>query len=64
MEYLQPNFDKTILKAMDPRSKMTDAATKERIRKKLIEKGSMIWERNKARLREQREARKIRKEDN
>ena len=64
MMYLQPSADKTILKALHPWSKTLTKEEKDRLRAILKRKGSGVWERNKNRLKEEREKGSIRKENN
>ena len=56
--------DKTILKALHHWSKTLTKEEKDRLRAVLKRKGSGVWERNKNRLRIEREKRAIREEDN
>jgi len=56
--------DRTILKCLHPKSKTLTKEQKERLKSLLKKNNSQVWERNKNRLRIEREKRKIREEDN
>lgn len=54
LKAIQPISDKTILKALDPRSKLLDPESKSRLKAILEAKESGIWDRRKVRWRESR----------